>query len=81
MADPLAPVDLGRALGNRPLKRDLHTARLAAEAAAPLPPGAEQVAVKLEGLTFRDVDELVDRLVAQARAVAGELEPAGDRRG
>ena len=40
-------------------------AGLAAEASAPLPPGAEQMAMELQRPAFGAVDELVDRLVAQ----------------
>ena len=39
---------------------------------------AEQVAVEHQLATLQPVDELIDRLVAQARACAGELEPSGD---
>ena len=76
--DGLALTDLGRPLGDGPLGRDLEAARLAAEAAAPQPPGAEQMAVQLERPTFRAVDELVDGLVAQAAVLASDLQAAGD---
>ena len=76
--DGVALADLGRALGDGPLGRDREAARLAAEAAAPQPPGAEQVAVELQGPTFRAVDELVDRLVAEAAVLAGDLQATGD---
>src|SRR5215208_5266147 len=39
--DGMALTDLGRALGDGPLGRDLEAARLTAEAAAPQPPGPE----------------------------------------
>ncbi len=76
--DGMALTDLGRALGDGPLERDLEAARLAAEASAPQPPGAEQVAVQLERPAFRAVDELVDGLVADTRLIANALQPAGD---
>ena len=79
--DLLAPVDLGRTLGDRPCQRDFRTTGLAAKAATPQPPGAEQVAVERQRAAFRAVDELVDRLVAQTRTIAGELQAAGDRLG
>ena len=62
----------------RPLGRDLEAARLAAEAATPQPPGAEQVPVQLQRPSFRAVDELVDGLVAQAAILASDLQAAGD---
>lgn len=76
--DLLPPADLRGLLGDRPRKRDLEAAGLAAEAAAPQPPGAEQMAVELERATFRAVDELIDRLMAHACMLAGMLQPAGD---
>jgi hypothetical protein len=41
--------DLGRALGNGPFGRDLEAAGLAAEASAPQPSRAQEMAVQLEG--------------------------------
>src|SRR5215207_5681776 len=76
--DGVALTDLGRALGDGPLGRDLEAARLAAEAATPQPPGAEQVAVQLQRPAFRAVDELVDGLVAQTVVLASELQAACD---
>jgi hypothetical protein len=76
--DGMTLTDLGRALGDGPLGRDLEAARLAAEAAAPQPPGPEQVPVQLQRPTFRAVDELVDGLVAQAAVLAGDLQTACD---
>ena len=51
---------------------------LTAEAAAAQRPGPKQVTMEPERTTFPAVDELVDRLMAQARLSVGELEPAGD---
>ena len=76
--DGMALTDLGRALGDGPLGRDLEAARLAAEAAPPQPPGTEQVPVQLQRPAFRAVDELVDRLMAQATVLARGLQAAGD---
>ena len=76
--DGLALTDLGRPLGDGPLGRDLEAAGLAAEASAPQPPGAEQMAVQLQRPSFRAVDELVDGLVAQAAVLASDLQAAGD---
>ena len=64
MPDGLALTDLGRPLGDGPRRRDGGTAGLAAEATAPQPPGAQEMAVQLEGSSFWAVDELVDCLVA-----------------
>ena len=58
--------------------RDLQRPGLAAKAPAPLPPGAEQMAMELQCLSFRAVDELVDGLVAQARRRTCLLQPPGD---
>src|SRR5215207_752576 len=78
MTDGLALTDLGRPLGDGPFGRDLEAARLTAEASAPQPSRAQEMAVQLERATFRAVDELVDGLVAQAAVLASELQAAGD---
>ena len=53
--------------------------RLAGRRAAPAQPlGTEQVAMQRQRATLGTVDELVDRLVGQARAVAGKLQAASD---
>ena len=70
--------DLGRALGDGPLGRDLEAARLAAEALPPQPPGMEQMAVQLQRPSFRAVDELIDGLVAQAAILTSDLPATGD---
>src|SRR3954447_8674637 len=78
MPDLLPLVNPGGPLRDRALERDFGTAGPAAEATATQVPGPEQVAIEPERAAFRAVDELVDRLVAQARVIVGELEPAGD---
>jgi hypothetical protein len=78
VADLLPPADLGGPPADRPLKRDLGAARLAAEAAAAQSSRAEQMVVELERATLRAVDEPIDGLVADAPILTGMLEPAGD---
>ena len=76
--DRVPPADLGGTMGNGPLERDLHGPGLAAKAPAPLPPGAEQMAMELQCLAPRAVDELADGLVAQACIRTCLFETAGD---
>jgi hypothetical protein len=76
MPDLLPLADPEGSLRDPAFGRDFHATGLAAEAAPP-PPGLEQVAMELVHATFRAVDELIDRLVAQAGASVVELEPAG----
>jgi hypothetical protein len=77
MADLLTGSNVGGPTGNASLRRDLAAPGLAAEAPPADAPGTQQVTVELEGAALGSMDELVDRLVAQA-PIIGMAQPAGD---
>ncbi len=75
MTDLLAAREAGGPTGDASLDQDLAAPGLAAEALPADAPGTQQVTVELEGAALGSIDELVDRLVAQA-PILGMVRPA-----